>query len=110
MTIPSSQTRSGIRAAVSLRAALRGGASEEKRAAIPKRTPVIDSAWAARHVGEARKMAKKKTRVVLRKKVSVRQPMTLVDRPSTHSLTNPRAVERYLDAMTLQRALILADK
>ena len=53
---------------------------------------------------------KKKTRVVLRKKVCVRQPMTLVDRPSTHSLTNPRAVERYLDAMTLQRALILADK
>ena len=35
--------------------------------------------------------------------------MTLVDRPSTH-LTNPRAVERYLDAMTLQHALILADK
>ena len=51
----------------------------------------------------------KKPRVVLRKKVSV-QPMTLVDRPSTHSLTNPRAVERYLDAMTLQHALILADK
>ena len=56
-------------------------------------------------------MPKKKTRVVLRKKkVSVRQPMTLADRPSTHSLTNPRAVERYLDAMTLQHALILADK
>ena len=32
------------------------------------------------------------------------------DRPSTHSLTNPHAVERYLDAMTLQHALILADK
>jgi hypothetical protein len=53
---------------------------------------------------------KKKTRVVLRTKVSVRQPMTLVDRPTTHSLTNLRAVERYLDAMTLQHALILADK
>jgi hypothetical protein len=53
---------------------------------------------------------KKKPRVVLRKKVYVRQPMTLVDRPSTHSLTNPRAVERYLDVMTLQHALILADK
>src|SRR5205807_10472859 len=26
---------------------------------------------------------------------------TLVDRPTTHSLTNPRPVERYLDAMTL---------
>src|SRR5439155_26685836 len=39
---------------------------------------------------------KKKPRVVLRKKVYVGQPMTLVDRPSTHSLTNPRAVERYL--------------
>jgi hypothetical protein len=36
--------------------------------------------------------------------------MTLVDRPTTHSLTNPRAVARYLDAMTLQHALILADK
>jgi hypothetical protein len=36
--------------------------------------------------------------------------MTLVDRPSTHSLTNPRAVERYLDVMTLPHALILADK
>jgi hypothetical protein len=36
--------------------------------------------------------------------------MTLVDQPSTHSLTNPRAVERYLDAMTPQHALILADK
>ena len=59
---------------------------------------------------EARKMPKKKPRVVLRKKVSVGQPMTLVDRPTTHSLTNPRAVERYLDAMTLQHALILADK
>jgi hypothetical protein len=60
---------------------------------------------------EARNIPKKKkTRVVLRTKVSVRQPMTLVDRPSTHSLTNPRAVERYLDAMTLQHALILADK
>ena len=47
---------------------------------------------------------KKKTRVVLRKKVYVKQPA------STHSLTNPRAVERYLDAMTLQHALILADK
>jgi hypothetical protein len=59
----------------------------------------------------ARKMpTKKKPRVVLRKKVSVRQPMTLVDRPSTPSLTNPRAVQRYLDAMTLQHALILADK
>ncbi len=53
---------------------------------------------------------KKKTRVVLRKKVYVEQPTTLVDRPSTHSLTNPRAVERYLDEMTLQHALILADK
>jgi hypothetical protein len=53
---------------------------------------------------------KKKPRVVLRKKVSVGLPMTLVDRPSTHSLTNPRPVERYLDAMTLQHALILADK
>ena len=53
---------------------------------------------------------KKKTRVVLRKKVHVPQPMRLVDRPSTHSLTNLRAVERYLDAMTLQHALILADK
>ena len=41
------------------------------------------------------------TRVVLRKKVYVQQTMTLVDRPSTHSLTNPRAVERYLEAMTL---------
>ena len=60
---------------------------------------------------EARNIPKKKkTRVVLRTKVSVGQPMTLVDRPSTHSLTNPRAVERYLDAMTLQHALILADK
>ena len=36
--------------------------------------------------------------------------LLLVDRPSTHSLTNPRAVERYLDEMTLQHALILADK
>ena len=53
---------------------------------------------------------KKKTRVVLRKKVSVGQPMTLVDRPSTHSLANRRAVEQYLDAMTLHHALILADK
>jgi hypothetical protein len=53
---------------------------------------------------------KKKPRVVLRKKVSVGQPMTLVDRSSTHSLTSPRAVQRYLDAMTLQHALILADK
>ena len=53
---------------------------------------------------------KKKTRVVLRTKVYVGQPMTLVDRPSTHSLTNPRAVERYLDAMTLHHALILAGK
>jgi len=52
----------------------------------------------------------KKTRVVLRKKVHVQQPMTLVDRPSTHSLTNPRAVERYLDEMTLHYKLILADK
>ncbi len=52
---------------------------------------------------------KKKTRVVLRKKAHVPQPMRLVDRPSTH-LTNPRAVERYLDAMTLHHALILADK
>jgi hypothetical protein len=42
--------------------------------------------------------------------VKVSGRLTLVDRPSTHSLTNPRAVERYLDAMTLQRALILADK
>ena len=53
---------------------------------------------------------KRKPRVVLRKKVSVGHPMTLGDRPSTHSLTIPRAVERYLDAMTLQHALILADK
>ncbi len=53
---------------------------------------------------------KKKPRVVLRKKVSVGQPITLVDPPSTHSLRNPRAVERYLDAMTLHHALILADK
>jgi len=53
---------------------------------------------------------KKKTRVLLRKKVYVKQPMRFVDRPSTHSLTNPRAVERYLDAMTLHHALILADK
>ena len=53
---------------------------------------------------------KKKTRVLLRKKVDVRQPMTLVDRPSTHSLRNPRALERDLDAMTLQHALILVDK
>ena len=60
---------------------------------------------------EAREMPKKKKpRVVLRKKVYVGHPMTLVDRPSTHSLTNPLAVERYLDAMTLQHALILADK
>jgi len=36
-------------------------------------------------------MPKKKTRIVLRKKVYVGQPMTLVDRPGTHSLTNPRA-------------------
>jgi hypothetical protein len=37
--------------------------------------------------------------------------MTSVDRPSTHRLTNPRAVERYLDTMTtLHHALILADK
>jgi len=36
--------------------------------------------------------------------------MTRVDRPSTHRLTNPRTVERDLDAMTLQHALILADK
>jgi hypothetical protein len=36
--------------------------------------------------------------------------MTLVDRPSTHSLTNLRAVERNLDEMTLQHALVLADK
>jgi len=55
-------------------------------------------------------LKKKKPRVVLRKKVSVGQPMTLVDRPTTQSLTKPRAVERYLDAMTLQHALILADK
>ena len=53
---------------------------------------------------------KKNTRVVLRKKVSVGQPMTLVDRPSANSLANRRAVERYLDAMTLHHALILADK
>src|SRR5713226_7685888 len=53
---------------------------------------------------------KKKTRVVPRKKVYVKQPVRLVDRPSTHSLTNPRAVERYLDAMTLHHALILAYK
>jgi len=55
-------------------------------------------------------MPKKKTRVVLRKKVDVGRPMRQVDRPSTHRLTNPRAVERYLDAMTLHHALILADK
>src|SRR2546426_9129483 len=36
---------------------------------------------------------KKKTRVVLREKVHVPQAMRLVDRPSTHSRTNPRAVE-----------------
>jgi hypothetical protein len=53
---------------------------------------------------------KKKPRGVLRKKVPMGQPMTLVDRPTTHNLRNPRAVERYLDAMTLQHALILADK
>jgi hypothetical protein len=53
---------------------------------------------------------KKKTRVVLRRKVHVQQPMTLVDRPSTHRLTNPRAVERYLDEMTLHHALILTYK
>jgi len=53
---------------------------------------------------------KKKTGVGLRKKVYVKQPMRLVDRPSTHSLTNPRAVERYLDEMTLHHALILVDK
>ncbi len=48
-----SETRSGaIPAGVSLRAVLRGGISGEERAAIPKRTPVIDSAWAARQVGE----------------------------------------------------------
>jgi hypothetical protein len=34
-------------------------------------------------------MPKKKTRIGLRKKVHVQQPMRLVDRPSTHSLTNP---------------------
>ncbi len=45
-------------------------------------------------------MPKKKTSVVLRTKVDVGRPMTLVDRPSTHRLTNPRAIERYLDAMT----------
>ena len=55
-------------------------------------------------------MPKKKTRVVFRKKVHVGRPMRQVDRPSTHRLTNPRAVERYLDAMTLHHALILADK
>jgi len=59
---------------------------------------------------EARQMPKKKTRVVLRKKVDGGRPMTPVDRLSTHRLTNPRAVERYLDAMTLHHALILADK
>jgi hypothetical protein len=53
---------------------------------------------------------KKKTRIGLRKKVHVQQPMRLVDRPSPHSLTNPRAVERYPDAMTLHHALILAGK
>jgi hypothetical protein len=55
-------------------------------------------------------MRKKKTRVVLPKKIDVGRPTTLVDRPSTHRFTNPRTVERYLDAMTLQHALILADK
>jgi len=55
-------------------------------------------------------MPKKKTRVVLQKKVDVGRPMTRVDRPSPHRLTNRRAVERYLDAMTLHHALILADK
>ena len=55
-------------------------------------------------------MPKKKTRVILSKKIDVGRPITLVDRPSTHRLTNPRTVERYLDAMTLQHALILADK
>jgi hypothetical protein len=55
-------------------------------------------------------MPKKKARVVLRKKVDVGRPMTRVDRPSTHRLTNRRAIERCLDAMTLRHALILADK
>ena len=55
-------------------------------------------------------MPKTKTGVVLRKKVDVGRPMTRVDRPSTHRLTNPRAIERYLDAMTLRHALILTDK
>jgi hypothetical protein len=50
-----------------------------------KRTRVINSAWAARQVGE-----RAAPRVVLRKKLSVEHPTTLVDRPSTHSLTNPR--------------------
>jgi len=54
-------------------------------------------------------MPKKKGRVVLRKKVDVGRPMTPVDRPSTR-LTNRRAIERCLDAMTLRHALILADK
>jgi len=53
-------------------------------------------------------VSKKKTRVALRKKVE-RRPMTPVDRPSPR-LTNPRAIERCLDAMTLRHALILADK
>jgi hypothetical protein len=55
-------------------------------------------------------MPKKKARVVLRKKVDVGRPMTLVDRPRPHRLTKPGAIARYLDAMTLQHALILADK
>jgi hypothetical protein len=55
-------------------------------------------------------MPKKKTRAVLRKKIDVGRPITLVDRPSTHRLTNPRTVQCYLHAMTLQRAPILADK
>ena len=45
---------------------------------------------------------------MLRKKVSVGQPMTLVDRPSTHSLTNPRAVAlpyAYLDRNVPRRAV-----
>ena len=48
-----SETRSGtILAGVSLGAVLRGGIPGEERAAIPKRTRVIDSAWVARQGGE----------------------------------------------------------
>ena len=59
--------------------------------------------WAVQETNYG-KLVMEPPRGVLRKKVYVKQPA------STHSLTNPRAVERYLDAMTLQHALILADK